>query len=88
MAAPAAGNLPMRLLRRKIHKRNLKLRQRNLALQGAGPPGTGPGRGAEPSRGWQELPLPVTLRARGASLEARLSLPHQAPGVARRTRRG
>ncbi|XP_037768390.1 ATP-dependent RNA helicase DDX18 isoform X2 [Chelonia mydas] len=38
MAAPAAGNLPMRLLRRKIHKRNLKLRQRNLALQGAGPP--------------------------------------------------
>ncbi|XP_038277942.1 ATP-dependent RNA helicase DDX18 [Dermochelys coriacea] len=37
-AAAAAGNLPMRLLRRKIHKRNLKLRQRNLALQGAGPP--------------------------------------------------
>ncbi|XP_053899983.1 ATP-dependent RNA helicase DDX18 isoform X2 [Malaclemys terrapin pileata] len=36
--AAAAGNLPMRLLRRKIHKRNLKLRQRNLALQGAGPP--------------------------------------------------
>ncbi|XP_034641793.1 ATP-dependent RNA helicase DDX18 isoform X2 [Trachemys scripta elegans] len=34
----AAGNLPMRLLRRKIHKRNLKLRQRNLALQGAGLP--------------------------------------------------
>uniref|UniRef100_A0A8C3PQ49 ATP-dependent RNA helicase n=1 Tax=Calidris pygmaea TaxID=425635 RepID=A0A8C3PQ49_9CHAR len=26
----AAGNLPMRLLHRKIHKRNLKLRQRNL----------------------------------------------------------
>ncbi|XP_034641792.1 ATP-dependent RNA helicase DDX18 isoform X1 [Trachemys scripta elegans] len=39
----AAGNLPMRLLRRKIHKRNLKLRQRNLALQGAGLPGTEPG---------------------------------------------
>ncbi|KAM6397129.1 ATP-dependent RNA helicase DDX18 [Pluvialis apricaria] len=36
----AAGNLPMRLLRRKIHKRNLKLRQRNLKLlraaEGAG----------------------------------------------------
>ncbi|XP_065606381.1 ATP-dependent RNA helicase DDX18 isoform X2 [Cyrtonyx montezumae] len=29
----AAGNLPMRLLRRKIHKRNLKLRQRNLKLR-------------------------------------------------------
>uniref|UniRef100_A0A674JAJ7 ATP-dependent RNA helicase n=1 Tax=Terrapene triunguis TaxID=2587831 RepID=A0A674JAJ7_9SAUR len=43
--AAAAGNLPMRLLRRKIHKRNLKLRQRNLALQGAGPPGTEPGGG-------------------------------------------
>uniref|UniRef100_A0A8C6YNZ7 ATP-dependent RNA helicase n=1 Tax=Nothoprocta perdicaria TaxID=30464 RepID=A0A8C6YNZ7_NOTPE len=28
--AVAAGNLPMRLLRKKIHKRNLKLRQRNL----------------------------------------------------------
>uniref|UniRef100_A0A8D0HIG0 ATP-dependent RNA helicase n=1 Tax=Sphenodon punctatus TaxID=8508 RepID=A0A8D0HIG0_SPHPU len=28
----AAGNLPMRLLRKKIHKRNLKLRQRNQAL--------------------------------------------------------
>uniref|UniRef100_A0A8C2UFX7 ATP-dependent RNA helicase n=1 Tax=Coturnix japonica TaxID=93934 RepID=A0A8C2UFX7_COTJA len=31
----AAGNLPMRLLRRKIHKRNLKLRQRNLKLRAA-----------------------------------------------------
>ncbi|XP_065606380.1 ATP-dependent RNA helicase DDX18 isoform X1 [Cyrtonyx montezumae] len=39
----AAGNLPMRLLRRKIHKRNLKLRQRNLKLR----EGTaGPGRAA------------------------------------------
>lgn len=44
----AAGNLPMRLLRRKIHKRNLKLRQRNLKLreaEGAGTPGPGPGPG-------------------------------------------
>ncbi|KAI6065245.1 ATP-dependent RNA helicase DDX18 [Aix galericulata] len=31
----AAGNLPMRLLRKKIHKRNLKLRQRNLKLREA-----------------------------------------------------
>lgn len=31
----AAGNLPMRLLRKKIHKRNLKLRQRNLKLRAA-----------------------------------------------------
>ncbi|XP_061860753.1 ATP-dependent RNA helicase DDX18 isoform X2 [Colius striatus] len=31
----AASNLPMRLLRRKIHKRNLKLRQRNLKLRAA-----------------------------------------------------
>ncbi|XP_006895196.1 PREDICTED: ATP-dependent RNA helicase DDX18-like [Elephantulus edwardii] len=29
------SNLPMKLLRRKIEKRNLKLRQRNLKLQGA-----------------------------------------------------
>ncbi|KAF4788146.1 ATP-dependent RNA helicase DDX18 [Turdus rufiventris] len=36
MSVPAAAsNLPMRLLRRKIHKRNLKLRQRNLKLQAA-----------------------------------------------------
>uniref|UniRef100_A0A8C3RU41 ATP-dependent RNA helicase n=1 Tax=Chelydra serpentina TaxID=8475 RepID=A0A8C3RU41_CHESE len=40
MAAAAAGNLPMRLLHRKIQKRNLKLRQRNLARQESGPPGT------------------------------------------------
>lgn len=36
-----ASNLPMRLLRRKLHKRNLKLRQCNLAQQGeAGQAGT------------------------------------------------
>ncbi|RMC18773.1 hypothetical protein DUI87_04669 [Hirundo rustica rustica] len=36
MSVPAAAsNLPMRLLRRKIHKRNLKLRQRNLKLRAA-----------------------------------------------------
>ncbi|KAJ7402251.1 ATP-dependent RNA helicase DDX18 [Pitangus sulphuratus] len=36
MSVPAtASNLPMRLLRRKIHKRNLKLRQRNLKLRAA-----------------------------------------------------
>lgn len=28
------AHLPMKLLRRKIEKRNLKLRQRNLKLQG------------------------------------------------------
>uniref|UniRef100_A0A8D0EFS3 ATP-dependent RNA helicase n=1 Tax=Strix occidentalis caurina TaxID=311401 RepID=A0A8D0EFS3_STROC len=40
----AAGNLPMRLLRRKIHKRNLKLRERNLKLRAAEAAGTaGPG---------------------------------------------
>ncbi|XP_054827597.1 ATP-dependent RNA helicase DDX18 [Eublepharis macularius] len=33
--AASGGNLPMRLLRKKIHKRNLKLRRRNLALQAA-----------------------------------------------------
>lgn len=50
----AAGNLPMRLLRRKIHKRNLKLRQRNLKLraaEGAGTAGSGragPGPGGRP----------------------------------------
>uniref|UniRef100_A0A8C0GLD3 ATP-dependent RNA helicase n=1 Tax=Chelonoidis abingdonii TaxID=106734 RepID=A0A8C0GLD3_CHEAB len=54
----AVGNLPMLLLRRKIDKRNLKLRQRNLALQRARPPGTEPGGGrgsgppgTEPGRG-------------------------------------
>jgi len=42
----AARNLPMRLLRRKIHKRNLKLRQRNLKLRAAeGAGAAGPGRG-------------------------------------------
>lgn len=44
----AAGNLPMRLLRKKIHKRNLKLRQRNLKLreaERAGTAGTGMGMG-------------------------------------------
>lgn len=42
MSVPAtASNLPMRLLRRKIHKRNLKLRQRNLKLLAA----QGEGRG-------------------------------------------
>ncbi|XP_053141077.1 ATP-dependent RNA helicase DDX18 isoform X1 [Hemicordylus capensis] len=46
MAAANTGNLPMRLLRKKLHKRNLKIRQRNLARQGAaddlaaGPSGT------------------------------------------------
>ncbi|XP_057286318.1 ATP-dependent RNA helicase DDX18 [Pezoporus wallicus] len=36
MSAPVvASSLPMRLLRRKIHKRNLKLRQRNLKLREA-----------------------------------------------------
>ncbi|XP_044294205.1 ATP-dependent RNA helicase DDX18 [Varanus komodoensis] len=38
MAANTA-NLPMRLLRKKLHKRNLKIRQRNLAQQGAAEPG-------------------------------------------------
>nr|XP_020635273.1 ATP-dependent RNA helicase DDX18 [Pogona vitticeps] len=33
--AANTGNLPMRLLRKKLHKRNLKIRQRNLARQGA-----------------------------------------------------
>ncbi|KAJ7345834.1 hypothetical protein JRQ81_001784, partial [Phrynocephalus forsythii] len=33
--ASQAGNLPMRLLRKKLHKRNLKIRQRNLARQAA-----------------------------------------------------
>lgn len=42
MSVPAAAsNLPMRLLRRKIHKRNLKLRQRNLKLLAAQGAGTG-----------------------------------------------
>uniref|UniRef100_A0A663DNB6 ATP-dependent RNA helicase n=1 Tax=Aquila chrysaetos chrysaetos TaxID=223781 RepID=A0A663DNB6_AQUCH len=52
----AAGNLPMRLLRRKIHKRNLKLRQRNLKLRaadGAGTPGPGRDRAGGPAE-----PLP------------------------------
>ncbi|XP_065527414.1 ATP-dependent RNA helicase DDX18 isoform X2 [Lathamus discolor] len=36
MSTPVvASSLPMRLLRRKIHKRNLKLRQRNLKLRAA-----------------------------------------------------
>lgn len=50
MSVPAAAsNLPMRLLRRKIHKRNLKLRQRNLKLQAAQGAGTGGRRrGASP----------------------------------------
>nr|XP_034985967.1 ATP-dependent RNA helicase DDX18 [Zootoca vivipara] len=34
--AANTGNLPMRLLRKKLHKRNLKIRQRNLARQAAG----------------------------------------------------
>lgn len=42
MSVPAtASNLPMRLLRRKIHKRNLKLRQRNLKLRAAQEEGRG-----------------------------------------------
>lgn len=45
----AAGNLPMRLLRKKIHKRNLKLRQRNLKLRAAEQEGTaGRGRAGGP----------------------------------------
>ncbi|XP_019409927.1 PREDICTED: ATP-dependent RNA helicase DDX18 [Crocodylus porosus] len=35
MATAAGGTLPMRLLRKKIQKRNLKLRQRNLKLMAA-----------------------------------------------------
>ncbi|XP_066488940.1 ATP-dependent RNA helicase DDX18 isoform X1 [Tiliqua scincoides] len=34
--AANAGKLPMRLLRQKLHKRNLKIRQRNLARQRTG----------------------------------------------------
>ncbi|CAI5762581.1 ATP-dependent RNA helicase DDX18 [Podarcis lilfordi] len=34
--AANTGNLPMRLLRKKLHNRNLKIRQRNLARQAAG----------------------------------------------------
>lgn len=34
--AANTGNLPMRLLRQKLHKRNLKIRQRNLARQKTG----------------------------------------------------
>nr|XP_056717140.1 ATP-dependent RNA helicase DDX18 [Euleptes europaea] len=34
-AAAGGGNLPMRLLRRKLQKHSLKLRRRNLALQAA-----------------------------------------------------
>ncbi|XP_015261791.1 PREDICTED: ATP-dependent RNA helicase DDX18 [Gekko japonicus] len=33
--AASGGNLPMRLLRQKIHKRNLKLRRRNVAQRAA-----------------------------------------------------
>ncbi|XP_003214943.2 ATP-dependent RNA helicase DDX18 [Anolis carolinensis] len=39
--AANTGNLPMRLLRKKLHKRNLKIRQRNLARQGAAAAPTG-----------------------------------------------
>ncbi|XP_061205588.1 ATP-dependent RNA helicase DDX18 [Neopsephotus bourkii] len=48
MSAPVvASSLPMRLLRRKIHKRNLKLRQRNLKLREIEGAGTAvPGRAA------------------------------------------
>uniref|UniRef100_A0A8B9RV17 ATP-dependent RNA helicase n=1 Tax=Accipiter nisus TaxID=211598 RepID=A0A8B9RV17_9AVES len=67
----AAGNLPMRLLRRKIHKRNLKLRQRNLKLRAAEGAGTaGPGRGRacgafSPSERLRSLPAPGEAASQG-----------------------
>ncbi|XP_035187852.1 ATP-dependent RNA helicase DDX18 [Oxyura jamaicensis] len=55
----AAGNLPMRLLRKKIHKRNLKLRQRNLKLRAAeraAPPAASPSPPEEEEEAVEETP--------------------------------
>ncbi|XP_069636966.1 ATP-dependent RNA helicase DDX18 [Haliaeetus albicilla] len=68
----AAGNLPMRLLRRKIHKRNLKLRQRNLKLRAAEGAVPAPGEAASqgPPEEEAEAAPEVEAAAAGAASEA------------------
>ncbi|XP_069717612.1 ATP-dependent RNA helicase DDX18 isoform X1 [Phaenicophaeus curvirostris] len=68
----AAGNLPMRLLRRKIHKRNLKLRQRNLKLraaEGAVPLPGEPAPQSIPEQEEEEMVAPEAEAAAGAASE-------------------
>ncbi|XP_008495249.2 ATP-dependent RNA helicase DDX18 [Calypte anna] len=64
----AASNLPMRLLRRKIHKRNLKLRERNLKLRAAGgavpPAGEAPSQ-SSPEEAEEEVAAPEVEAAEG-----------------------
>ncbi|XP_068543391.1 ATP-dependent RNA helicase DDX18 [Anas acuta] len=72
----AAGNLPMRLLRKKIHKRNLKLRQRNLKLreaERAAPPAASlspPEEEQEEEEAAEEAPEAVTPEAEAPEAEA------------------
>ncbi|KAM9380205.1 ATP-dependent RNA helicase DDX18 [Phaethornis superciliosus] len=60
----AASNLPMRLLRRKIHKRNLKLRERNLKLRAAEEAGEAPSQGS-PEEAEEEVAAPEVKAAEG-----------------------
>ncbi|KAK2516376.1 Ddx18 [Columba livia] len=62
----AASNLPMRLLRRKIHKRNLKLRQRNLKLREAEGAAQAASRGSPEEAAEEEAAPEVEAAAAGA----------------------